>query len=95
MANDTHHDQGRASFRRLMAWTGAAALLAVSLAILYLLAQQGTVSGHVLVATALGAGGAILLGGLLMGLLFLSDRSGHDARVGGKTIDDAPGEEQE
>jgi hypothetical protein len=76
--------QSRARFRRLMLWTAATAVLVVPVAILWLISAEGPVTVHMLVATALGAGGAVLMAGLLMGLIFLSDRSGHDDRAGGR-----------
>jgi hypothetical protein len=72
----------RAQFLKLMKWTLGAALGAVLLSILYLAARNGPHSIHMFVAAALGAGCAVLLAGMLMGLIFLSDRSGLDDRAG-------------
>lgn len=66
-------------FRRLMLWMGLAtlAVIAVTLALLY--RDLGFVSIHFFVATALGVGFAMMLVAALMGLVFLSNGTGHDA----------------
>ena len=42
-----------------------------------------SVSIHFYIASALGIGFTMLLGGALMGLVFLSSGTGHDEAVGG------------
>nr|WP_246447763.1 hypothetical protein [Novosphingobium flavum] len=70
-----------ARFRRIfraMAWVTAAVVAAV-LALLYWL--EGFVSINLFIAAALGIGGMMLLTAALMGLVFLSSGTGHDAAV--------------
>jgi uncharacterized RDD family membrane protein YckC len=78
----------RARFLRLMMWTLGAALVAILLSILFLASRNGPLSIHMFIAATLGAGGAVLLAGLLMGLIFLSDSAGLDDRAGKRTGDD-------
>jgi hypothetical protein len=66
-----------AHFKASMRWTALAAVLAICLSLLYLW-STGPVGLHMLLATALGVGLSVLVAGALMGLIFLSDRSGHD-----------------
>lgn len=66
-----------AHFRRTMRWTVLAALVTIILSLLWLWAT-GPVSTHMLIATTLGVGFSVVVAGALMGLLFLSDSSGHD-----------------
>jgi hypothetical protein len=40
-----------------------------------------TVTVHMMIATAAGMGGAVMLTALLMGLVFLSSGSGHDESI--------------
>lgn len=67
----------RRIMRMLMAVTVATVLLAVGL----LYAFNGAVSVHFYIATALGIAFTMLLGGGLMGLVFLSNGTGHDESV--------------
>lgn len=73
------HAWGR--YRRILRATGAAALVVVAAALAVLYAQDGPVSIHLYIAAALGIGGTVMLGGALMGLVFLSNGTGHDAAV--------------
>jgi len=66
-------------FRRLMRWTGIAALAAIALAIGTLAASDAPIRPPMLIAVALAIGLSFLLAGALMGLMFVSARSGHDA----------------
>jgi hypothetical protein len=63
---------------RLVAWI-ALLIVAASLAILF--ALNGFVSIHLYIAAALGIGLSVLLAGALMGLVFLSSGTDHDAAV--------------
>jgi hypothetical protein len=71
----------RAAFRRLMAWTGGAALLAIVAALVYLALSGVAMPWHMIIATILGVGFTVLLGGGLMALVFLSANSGQDDQV--------------
>ena len=65
-------------FRRIMAWMALAALVSVLLALIYLKSFGDPVPLHMQIATILGVGFTVLVGTGLMGLVFLSSRSGHD-----------------
>ncbi len=67
----------RKIMRLLMAVTVATVLLAVGL----LYAFNGAISVHFYIAVALGISFTMLLGGGLMGLVFLSNGTGHDESV--------------
>ncbi len=70
-----------ARYKRLMtimcAVTGVVVI--VSLAVLY--AQNGMVSIHLYIATALGISVTMMLMSALMGLVFLSNGTGHDEAI--------------
>ncbi|MGH6786597.1 MAG: hypothetical protein ACREBO_07175 [Novosphingobium sp.] len=70
-------------FRKLMRWMGLATLAAIALTLWLLYRDLGFVSIHFFVATALGVGFAMMLVAALMGLVFLSNSSGHDASARG------------
>ncbi len=65
-------------FRRLMGWMALAALVSVLLALIWLKSFGDPVPLHMQIATILGVGLTVLVGSALMGLVFLSSRSGHD-----------------
>lgn len=70
-----------ARYRRMMArfaWVTLAVVIGV-LAFLYDPASQASV--HYYIAVALGVGGTMLLAGALMGLVFLSNGTGHDQSI--------------
>jgi len=67
-----------ARFRRIMGWMALAAGVAVLLALIYLKSFGDPVPLHMQIATILGVGFTVLVGTALMGLVFLSSRSGHD-----------------
>jgi len=67
-----------ARFRRMMGWMAIAAVVAVLLALTYLKSFGDPVPLHMQIATVLGVGFTVLVGTGLMGLVFLSNRSGHD-----------------
>lgn len=75
-------------FRRMMAWTALLAALVVAAALYWLHRVIGALPLHLAIATGLGVGGMILLTGALMGLVFLSARSGADARADGTMTKD-------
>ena len=53
-------------------------IVVAAIAVILVTRGEGTVSIHLLVATALGVGLTVLLGTSLMTLVFLSAESGHD-----------------
>lgn len=70
-----------ARYRAIMKLLLAATLLTVGLATGLLFARHGMVSVHFYIAVALGISFTMLLGGGLMGLVFLSNGTGHDEAV--------------
>jgi hypothetical protein len=70
-----------AHFRRMMRLAADVSLGVIGLVWLYLYHLFGLVSIHLYIATALGIGATIMLMGGLMGLMFLSNTSGHDATI--------------
>lgn len=70
-----------ARYRQIMKWLLAATTLTVALAMGLLFAFNGMVSVHFYIAVALGISFTMLLGGGLMGLVFLSNGTGHDESV--------------
>jgi len=76
--------QAWSRYRSLMKWMAVAALVAVLLALIYLKSSVGPVPLPMLIATIAGVGFSVLLGTALMGLVFLSNASGHDDEASGK-----------
>ena len=68
-------------YKRLMRLMVAVTLLVVLVALVGLYLYVGPVSWHFYLATGLGIGFAMLLMSALMGLVFLSSGTGHDASV--------------
>jgi len=69
-------------FWRLMRIVALCALLAVLAALGWLHATGAPQRWELWLAVAGGVGGTVLLSGALMGLVFVSNRSGHDDSVG-------------
>lgn len=70
-----------ARYRQIMKWLLAATVLTVAIAMGLLFAYNGMISVHFYIAVALGISLTMLLGGGLMGLVFLSNGTGHDESV--------------
>jgi hypothetical protein len=70
-----------ARYRQIMKLLLAATVLVVAIAMGLLFAYNGMVSVHFYIAVALGISLTMLLGGALMGLVFLSNGTGHDESV--------------
>lgn len=68
-------------YRRLMRWMTLAAVIAVTGALLYLWLSGSFITVHLVIATIAGVGATVLLTAALMGLVFLSSGTGHDADV--------------
>ena len=77
-----------ARFRRLMRWMMLVTVTMVVGAMVVLYRENGLVSVHFYIATALGIGFAMLLMSALMGLVFLSHGTGHDDAVVDPTPDE-------
>jgi hypothetical protein len=67
----------------MMKWMALASVVAVVFALIYLGAGGEPMSIHLVIATAAGVGLSVLLGTALMGLVFLSNRSGADDEAAG------------
>ena len=70
-----------ARYRRLMRFMFLFTVGIVAIAIALLYKHNGMVSVHFYIAVALGMGFMMLLTSALMGLVFLSNGTGHDASV--------------
>lgn len=70
-----------ARYRRLMRFMFSVTVGVVVIALALLYKFQGAVSIHFYIAVALGIGFSMLLTSALMGLVFLSNGTGHDASV--------------
>lgn len=67
-----------AHYKSVMRWMALAALVTVLLSLLYLQSFGDPLPLHMVIATVAGVGLTVLVGTGLMGLVFLSSRSGHD-----------------
>ena len=67
-----------ARYKQTMKWMALAAVVTVLLALIWLKSFGEPVPLHMTIATILGVGLSVLVGTGLMGLIFLSDRSGMD-----------------
>lgn len=68
-------------FRRLLAWTGLAGLVAAVLSVWLVGLAYGELGWIAMLATIGGVTGSVLMAGALMGLTFLSSGTGHDEAV--------------
>jgi hypothetical protein len=73
-----------ARYKKMMKWMLLAAALTV-LAALAWLGSGDTLSIHMIIATTAGVGLSVLVGTGLMGLVFLSNRGGHDDAASGRS----------
>ena len=67
-------------YRAMMSWMALAAAVAVALSLLYL-GWFEELRLHMVIATIAGVGLTVLVGTGLMGLVFMSSRSGHDEQA--------------
>jgi membrane glycosyltransferase len=74
-------------FRRLMLRMLAMTLAVVALILFLLYQQRGGVSIHFYIAVGLGVGFSMLLMSALMGLVFLSNGTGHDSSIDNRLPD--------
>ncbi|MFC3175073.1 hypothetical protein ACFOD9_12510 [Novosphingobium bradum] len=79
-----------ARYKRIMAGMAWFTLAVVGAVLALLFWQNGFVSINLYIAAALGIGGMMLLTAALMGLVFLSSGTGHDAAVVNPLDDDLP-----
>lgn len=66
---------------RIMRRMGLFTLVVIAVSLIWLYRQNGFVSIHLYIAAAIGIGLTIMIGAALMGLVFLSNGTGHDAAV--------------
>jgi hypothetical protein len=78
-----------ARYKQMMKWMALAAVVTVLLALIWLKSFGEPVPIHMTIATIAGVGLSVLVGTGLMGLIFLSNRTGMDDEAG------RPGEETE
>lgn len=71
-----------ARFKQLMGFMGLLTLAVVGVALWLFYREFGLVSIHFYIATGLGVFFAMMLTAALMGLVFLSNASGHDETLG-------------
>jgi hypothetical protein len=71
-----------ARYKQMMKWMALAAVVTVLLALIWLKSFGEPVPVHMTIATILGVGLSVLVGTGLMGLIFLSSRSGADEEAG-------------
>ena len=76
-----------ARYKAMMKWMALASFVSVLLALIYLKSSGEPVPIHMVIATIAGVGLSVLLGTALMGLVLLSNNSGHDEAANGD-IDD-------
>jgi hypothetical protein len=86
---DERREIAWARYKQTMKWMALAAVVTVLLALIWLKSFGEPVPLHMTIATILGVGFTMLVGTGLMGLIFLSDRTGMDDAAG------RPGEEDE
>ncbi|MEG3182069.1 hypothetical protein [Sphingomonas sp. LT1P40] len=67
-------------YRRIFALVGVVAFLSAVVAVVALWLSLGEFQLHASIAMAIGIGLSVLLGGALMGLIFMSSGTGHDER---------------
>ena len=77
-----------ARYKRLMRFMMLITLLTVGASFVALYRENGLVSAHLYVATAIMVGFAMLLTSALMGLVFLSSGTGHDEAIADPPQDD-------
>ena len=70
-----------ARYRRIMRFMFALTLLVVAGAMVAIFWSEAEVSPHFFIAVALGIGMTMLLASALMGLVFLSNGTGHDESI--------------
>ena len=70
-----------ARYRRMLGWMALAAALVTAAAVIALEGTYGPLSWVAVLATIGGVFASVMLAAALMGLMFLSSGSGHDAQV--------------
>lgn len=83
-----------ARFRRMLAWMTLVSALAALAALGFIWWWVGEMTWVIALATVAGVGLSVLLGTALMGLVFLSNGSGHDAAVDAFNAERDPGRDR-
>ena len=78
----TSSSQLKARFWRIFRLLAMLSVIVAAVAVLLVARGQDEIRIHMLIATALGTGLMVLVGGALMSLVFLSASSGHDDSIG-------------
>lgn len=79
------HKGAAATFRLLLGASIVTSGFAIALTLLYLWATGAPLQPAVILVATIGVGATVLVAGGLMGLLYYSAQSGHDARIGTPT----------
>jgi uncharacterized membrane protein len=74
-----------ARYKKMMKWMLLAAALTVLAALAWLRSSGDPMTIHMIIATVAGVGLSVLVGTGLMGLVFLSNSSGHDDAASGRS----------
>jgi hypothetical protein len=74
-----------ARYKAMMKWMVLAAALTVAAALAWLASSGDPMPIHMVIATVAGVGLSVLVGTGLMGLVFLSNSSGHDEAASGRS----------
>lgn len=82
-SSPTRRQDAWVRFKKLMWWMLGIAVIAIILALLYLKQSGAPMPLPMVLATIAGVGLSVLLGTALMGLVFLSNSSGHDEEAAG------------
>ena len=77
-------------YRRLMKWMAGVTVAVVAVCLVLLYRSDGFVSVHFFIAAGLGIGAAMMLMAALMGLVFLSNGTGHDDSIVDPFEEDPP-----
>lgn len=77
----------RRQFKTLMIRMAIFSLVVAAIAA-FIIGMGDDVSIHMIVATAILAGGSVMMAAVLMGLIFYSNNSGHDDAATSQTKDD-------
>jgi hypothetical protein len=72
----------KSRFWRIFRLLAILSVVVAAIAVLVVARGQDEIRIHMLIATALGTGFMVLVGGALMSLVFLSASSGHDDTIG-------------
>ena len=87
-ARDAEAAKAWADYKRLMKWMVLAAILTAALSLAWLASQGTEMRLHLVIATIAGVSLSVLIGTGLMGLVFVSNRTGYDEDAARRGDDD-------